>query len=174
MEGAYQQENAALALQSFLLFMVSRGEGVEEKLVRQALKETHWAGRLERIRPKIYLDGAHNLPALTRLVEFIQGKIQQGYQVRILFGALKRKDYQGMLGYLTEQLPQVELKVTGFDYQGSLDEKDVAGYDLIPSYGDFIREFEDKANDQDLLFVTGSLYFISEVRGSLVGSNEIS
>ena len=174
LEGVYQQENAALALQSFLLFMVSRGEGVEEKLVRQALKETHWAGRLERIRPKIYLDGAHNLPALTRLVEFIQGKIQQGYQVRILFGALKRKDYQGMLGYLSKQLPEVELKVTGFDYQGSLDEKDVAGYDLISSYGGFIREFEEKAKDQDLLFVTGSLYFISEVRASLQGSDGIS
>lgn len=174
LEGTYQQENAALALQTFLLFMASREEGVEEELVRQALQETHWAGRLERIRPQIYLDGAHNLPALTRLVEFIQEKIQQGYQARILFGALKRKDYQGMLGYLSEQLPQVELKVTGFDYQGSLDEKDVAGYDLIPSYGDFIKEFEEKANDQDLLFVTGSLYFISEVRASLVGSDGIS
>ena len=174
MEGAYQQENAALALQTFLLFMASREERVDEQLVRQALQETHWSGRLERIRPQIYLDGAHNLPALTRLVEFIQEKIQQGYQVRILFGALKRKDYQGMLGYLSEQFPQVELKVTGFDYQGSLDEKDVAGYDLIPSYGDFIREFEEKANDQDLLFVTGSLYFISEVRASLVGSDGAS
>ena len=174
LEGAYQQENAALALQSFLLFMASREEKVEEELVRQALQETHWAGRLERIRPQIYLDGAHNLPALTRLVEFIQEKIQQGYQVRILFGALKRKDYQGMLGYLSEQLPQVELKVTGFDYQGSLDEKDMAGYDLIPSYGDFISEFEEKANDQNLLFVTGSLYFISEVRASLVGSDGTS
>lgn len=174
LEGAYQQENAALALQTFLLFMTSREEDVEAELIRQALKETHWAGRLERIHPRIYLDGAHNLPALSRLVEFIQGKIQQGYQVRILFGALKRKDYQGMLGYLSKQLPEVELKVTGFDYQGSLDEKDVAGYDLILSYGDFIREFEEKANDQDLLFVTGSLYFISEVRASLLGIDEIS
>ena len=174
LEGAYQQENAALALETFLLFMASRGERVEEEFVRRALKETHWAGRLERIRPQIYLDGAHNLPALTRLVEFIQGKIQQGYQVRILFGALKRKDYQGMLGYLSKQLPEVELKVTGFDYQGSLDEKDVAGYDLISSYGGFIREFEEKAKDQDLLFVTGSLYFISEVRASLQGSDGIS
>jgi len=174
LEGVYQQENAALALETFLLFMASRGERVEEVLVRQALKETHWAGRLERIRPQIYLDGAHNLPAFTRLVEFIQGKIQQGYQVCILFGALKRKDYQGMLGYLSKQLPQVELKVTGFEYQGSLDEKDVVGYDLIPSYGDFIREFEEQANDQALLFVTGSLYFISEVRASLLRSDEIS
>ena len=174
LEGAYQQENASLALETFLLFMASRGERGEEELVRQALKETHWAGRLERIRPHIYLDGAHNLPALTRLVEFIQGKIQQGYQVHVLFGALKRKDYQGMLGYLTEQLPQVELKVTGFDYQGSLEESDVSGYKLVDSYRDFISEFEENANDQDLLFVTGSLYFISEVRASLVGSDEIS
>ena len=174
LEGAYQQENAALALQTFLLFMASREEGVEEELVRQALKETHWAGRLERIRPQIYLDGAHNLPALTRLVEFIQEKIQQGYQVHVLFGALKRKDYQGMLAYLTEQLPQVELKVTGFDYQGSLEESDVSGYKLVDSYRDFISKFEENANDQDLLFVTGSLYFISEVRAGLVGEHEIS
>ncbi|MCY7066159.1 hypothetical protein, partial [Streptococcus oralis] len=34
--------------------------------------------------------------------------------------------------------------------------------------------FEERANDQDLLFVTGSLYFISEVRASLVGSDGIS
>ena len=174
LEGTYQQENASLALQTFLLFMASREEKVEEEFARQALKETHWAGRLERIRPKIYLDGAHNLPALTRLVEFIQGKIQKGYQVRILFGALKRKDYQGMLGYLTEQLPQVELKVTGFDYQGSLEESDVSGYKLVDSYRDFISEFEENANNQDLLFVTGSLYFISEVRAGLVGDHEIS
>ena len=174
LEGAYQQENAALALQTFLLFMASGGERVEEELVRQALKETLWAGRLERIRPHIYLDGAHNLPALSRLVEFIQEKIQQGFQVQILFGALKRKDYQGMLGYLTEQLPQVELKVTGFDYQGSLEESDVSGYKLVDSYRDFISEFEENANDQDLLFVTGSLYFISEVRAGLAGKREIS
>ena len=174
LEGAYQQENAALALETFLLFMASRGERVEEEFVRRALKETHWAGRLERIRPQIYLDGAHNLPALTRLVEFIQGKIQQGYQAHVLFGALKRKDYQGMLAYLTEQLPQVELKVTGFDYQGSLEESDVSGYKLVDSYRDFISEFEENANNQDLLFVTGSLYFISEVRAGLVGDHEIS
>ena len=174
LEGAYQQENAALALETFLLFMAPREEGVEEELVRQALKETHWAGRLERIRPQIYLDGAHNLPALTRLVEFIQGEIQQGYQVHVLFGALKRKDYQGMLAYLTEQLPQVELKVTGFDYQGSLEESDVSGYKLVDSYRDFISKFEENANNQDLLFVTGSLYFISEVRTGLVGDHEIS
>ena len=168
LEGVYQEENAALALQAFLLFMAQRGEKLNEEVIRLALKTTRWAGRLEDITEHIYLDGAHNLPALERLVEFIQEKIQQGYQLQILFGALKRKDYSGMLTYLTEHLPDVALYVTSFDYQGSLEEQDFGDYTSIASYRDFIDNFESSAGEEDLLFVTGSLYFISEVRACLM------
>lgn len=168
LEGIYQEENAALALQTFLLFMTQRSEKVNEEGIRLALKTTRWAGRLEAITEHIYLDGAHNLPALERLVEFIQGKNQQGYRPQILFGALKRKDYSGMLTYLTEHLPDVALYVTSFDYQGSLEEQDFGDYTSIASYRGFIDGFEASAGEKDLLFVTGSLYFISEVRAYLV------
>ena len=168
LEGAYQEENAALALQAFLLFMAQRDEKVDQEAVRAALQATKWAGRLEAVTEHIYLDGAHNLPALERLVEFIQEKIQQGYQPQILFGALKRKDYSGMLTYLTEHLPDVALYVTSFDYQGSLEEQDFGDYTSIASYRDFIDNFEASAQEKDLLFVTGSLYFISEVRAYLM------
>lgn len=77
LEGAYQEENAALALQAFLLFMTERGEKVNEEAIRYALKTTSWAGRLEAVTEHIYLDGAHNLPALERLVEFIQEKFSK-------------------------------------------------------------------------------------------------
>ena len=170
LEGAYQEENAALALQAFLLFMAQRDEKVDQEAVRAALQATKWAGRLEAITEHIYLDGAHNLPALERLVEFIQEKIQQGYQPQILFGALKRKDYSGMLTYLTEHLPDVVLYVTSFDYQGSLEEQDFGDYTSIASYRDFIDNFEASAQEKDLLFVTGSLYFISEVRACIMAS----
>ena len=168
LEGAYQEENAALALQAFLLFMVQRNEKVDQEAVHAALQATKWAGRLEAVTEHIYLDGAHNLPALERLVEFIQEKIQQGYQPHILFGALKRKDYSGMLTYLAEHLPDVALYVTSFDYQGSLEEQDFGDYTSIASYRDFIDNFEASAQEKDLLFVTGSLYFISEVRACLM------
>ena len=170
LEGAYQEENAALALQTFLLFMVQRNEKVDQEPVRAALQATKWAGRLEAVTEHIYLDGAHNLPALERLVEFIQEKIQQGYQPQILFGALKRKDYSGMLTYLTEHLPDVDLYVTSFDYQGSLEEQDFGDYTSIASYRDFIDNFESSAEEKDLLVVTGSLYFISEVRACFMAS----
>ena len=170
LEGAYQEENAALALQAFLLFMAQRNEKVNQETVRAALQATKWAGRLEAVTEHIYLDGAHNLPALERLVEFIQEKIQQGYQPQILFGALKRKDYSGMLTYLTEHLPDVALYVTSFDYQGSLEEQDFGDYTSIASYREFIDTFEASAGEKDLLFVTGSLYFISEVRACFMAS----
>jgi len=174
LEGAYQEENAALALQAFLLFMAQRDEKVDQEAVHAALQATTWAGRLEAITEHIYLDGAHNLPALERLVEFIQEKIQQGYQPQILFGALKRKDYSGMLTYLTEHLPDTALYVTSFDYQGSLEEQDFGDYTSIASYRDFINNFESSAGEKDLLFVTGSLYFISEVRAHLLGYESIN
>ena len=170
LEGAYQEENAALALQAFLLFMAQRNEKVNQEAVRAALQATKWAGRLEAVTEHIYLDGAHNLPARERLVEFIQEKIQQGYQPQILFGALKRKDYSGMLTYLTEHLPDADLYVTSFDYQGSLEEKDFGDYTSIASYREFIDTFEASAGEKDLLFVTGSLYFISEVRACFMAS----
>ena len=170
LEGAYQEENAALALQAFLLFMAQRNEKVNQEAVRAALQATKWAGRLEAVTEHIYLDGAHNLPALERLVEFIQEKIQQGYQPHILFGALKRKDYSGMLTYLTEHLPDADLYVTSFDYQGSLEEQDFGDYTSIASYREFIDTFEASAGEKDLLFVTGSLYFISEVRACFMAS----
>ena len=168
LEGAYQEENAALALQAFLLFMAQRDEKVDQEAVHAALQATTWAGRLEAITEHIYLDGAHNLPALERLVEFIQEKIQQGYQPQILFGALKRKDYSGMLTYLTEHLPDADLYVTSFDYQGSLEEQDLSGYRIVSFYQEFIDTFEASAGEKALLFVTGSLYFISEVRACIM------
>ena len=168
LEGAYQEENAALALQAFLLFMVQRNEKVDQEAVHAALQATKWAGRLEAVTEHIYLDGAHNLPALERLVEFIQEKIQQGYQPQILFGALKRKDYSGMLAYLTEHLPDADLYVTSFNYQGSLGEQDLSGYRIVSSYQEFIDTFEVSAGEKALLFVTGSLYFISEVRACIM------
>ena len=164
--GTYQEENATVALQSFLLFMKQQNWQPQVKWIRKALQETHWAGRLEYFERGIYLDGAHNLPALSRLVEFIR---QQGQkEIFLLFGALKRKNYQGMLSYLQQELPHVQLLVTTFEDDGAANEQDFTNGLYIVSYQDFIEQFIKSANDNQLLFVTGSLYFIAEVRAFLL------
>ncbi|WP_270661113.1 bifunctional folylpolyglutamate synthase/dihydrofolate synthase [Streptococcus anginosus] len=164
--GTYQEENATVALQSFLLFMKQQNWQPQVKRIRKALQQTHWAGRLEYFERGIYLDGAHNLPALSRLVEFIR---QQGQkEIFLLFGALKRKNYQGMLSYLQQELPHVQLFVTTFEDDGAANEQDFTNGLYIASYQDFIEQFIKNSTDHQLLFVTGSLYFIAEVRAFLL------
>ena len=164
--GTYQEENAAVALQSFLLFMGQHSWQVQIELVRKALQETHWAGRLEYFERGIYLDGAHNLPALSRLVEFIHQQEQK--EIFLLFGALKRKNYQGMLSYLQQELPHVQLFVTTFEDDGAIDKQNLTTETYVSPYREFIEQFIKNSTDNQLLFVTGSLYFIAEVRAFLL------
>lgn len=159
--GSHQEENAAVALQTFLLYMTDIQKDIQPQLIKQALAQTNWAGRLELVvqEPKIYLDGAHNVPAIERLVEFIQ---EQEEPVTILFSALRRKDFQEMLELLEEKLPHTPLVLTSFAYDGAVSEENRQGRDYVENYQQFIEDWQSAG--QGILIVTGSLYFISEVR----------
>ncbi|HFR3653279.1 TPA: folylpolyglutamate synthase/dihydrofolate synthase family protein [Streptococcus suis] len=159
--GHHQEENAAVALQTFLLYMTKIQKDIQPQLIQQALAQTSWPGRLELVvqEPKIYLDGAHNVPAIERLIEFIQ---VQDEPVTILFSALRRKDFQEMLELLEEKLPHTALVLTSFAYDGALSEENRQGRDYVENYQQFIEDWQ--SSKQGILIVTGSLYFISEVR----------
>ncbi|HEL1621592.1 MULTISPECIES: bifunctional folylpolyglutamate synthase/dihydrofolate synthase [Streptococcus] len=159
--GHHQEENAAVALQTFLLYMTNIQKDIQPQLIQQALAQTSWPGRLELVvqEPKIYLDGAHNVPAIERLLDFIQ---EQDEPVAILFSALRRKDFQEMLELLDEKLPHTALVLTSFAYDGALSEENRQGRDYVENYQQFIEDWQ--SSKQGILIVTGSLYFISEVR----------
>ncbi|MCK3943167.1 bifunctional folylpolyglutamate synthase/dihydrofolate synthase [Streptococcus suis] len=159
--GQHQEENAAVALQTFLLYMASIQKTVSPQLIKNALAQTSWAGRLELVvqEPKVYLDGAHNVPAIERLIDFIQ---EQDEPVTILFSALRRKDFQEMLELLEEKLPHTPLVLTSFAYDGALSEENRQGREYVENYQQFIEDWQ--SDGQGMLIITGSLYFISEVR----------
>ncbi|MGT2846743.1 bifunctional folylpolyglutamate synthase/dihydrofolate synthase [Streptococcus massiliensis] len=169
LSGAYQAENAAVALEAFLLFIHNLGETVDNSLIRQALSATRWAGRLESFGEQIILDGAHNLPAMKGLVDFI--KQEKNRSITVLFGALKRKDYSQMLDYLQRELPDVNLFVTTFSYDGSLEKADVKKLTFVENYEKFVENYLENRKKEDLLFITGSLYFIAEVRKWLLNQS---
>lgn len=169
--GQHQAENAAVALQSFLLFMARKEWTVDKDAVARAIQSVSWPGRLELVHqaPQIYLDGAHNLPAITRLVDFIASRGLE--EVTILFSALARKDVDRMLGYLQENLPAARLVLTSFDHQGvAVGAGD--GYEFVQDYPTFLAEWQATASADASLFVTGSLYFISEVRPLFISATD--
>ena len=166
LKGDYQRENAAVALETFLLYMEGLDQEVDMDQVKHALQETRWPGRLELFGDQVYLDGAHNPHAMLRLIEF--AKSLSGKRVKILFGALKRKDYSGMLQTLQAGLPEAELILTTFHYGEVVEQGDRQDLPYVADYKAYIKEFMDQSRPDEVLFVTGSLYFIAEVRAFLL------
>lgn len=161
--GRHQEENAAVALQAFWLFMQASEREIDREKAKQALAQTRWAGRLEQVSqlPTIFLDGAHNVPAVERLVAHIQNQREQ--DVTILFSALKRKDFKEMLELVQRELPKANLLLTSFAYDGAISDEDVlAGSTYVADYQAFLKEWRKKGVGS--LYITGSLYFISQVR----------
>ena len=166
LKGDYQRENAAVALEAFLLYMEGLDQEVDMDQVKLALQETRWPGRLELFGDQVYLDGAHNPHAMLRLIEFANSLA--GKRVKILFGALKRKDYSGMLQTLQAGLPEAELILTTFHYGEVVAQGDRQDLPYVADYKAYIKEFMDQSRPDEVLFVTGSLYFIAEVRAFLL------
>lgn len=166
LKGDYQRENAAVALEAFFLYMEGLDQEVDMEQVKHALQETRWPGRLELFGDQVYLDGAHNPHAMLRLIEFANSLA--GKRVKILFGALKRKDYSGMLQTLQAGLPEAELILTTFHYGEVVAQGDRQDLPYVADYKAYIKEFMDQSSPDEVLFVTGSLYFIAEVRAFLL------
>ena len=169
LKGDYQRENAAVAMEAFFLYMEGLDQEVDIDQVKHALQETRWPGRLELFGDQVYLDGAHNPHAMLRLIEFANSLA--GKRVKILFGALKRKDYSGMLQTLQAGLPEAELILTTFHYGEVVAQGDRQDLPYVADYKAYIKEFMDQSRPDEVLFVTGSLYFIAEVRHFIRGVN---
>ena len=166
LKGDYQRENAAVALEAFFLYMEGLEQAVDMNRVKLALQETRWPGRLELFGEQLYLDGAHNPHAMARLIEFVNSLA--GRRVKVLFGALKRKDYSGMLEALQVGLPEAELILTTFHYGEVVAQGDRQDLPYVADYKSYIQEFLEQSRSDEVLFVTGSLYFIAEVRAFLL------
>ncbi len=168
--GQHQTENAAVAIELFYLFCQNMQLPFREKDVREGLKKTFWPARMERIsqQPLVVLDGAHNEHAIKRLIDNLKKEFSD-YRIHVLFSALETKDITSMLQQLLT-VPRAEIYLTTFDYPNALRlEKNYQMLDekrlTIVSLWQFgLADLLEKADSDDLILVTGSLYFVSEVR----------
>ncbi|ANK59764.1 bifunctional folylpolyglutamate synthase/dihydrofolate synthase [Loigolactobacillus backii] len=169
MLGDYQIDNAAVAIAAFLIFAKETSLKVTERSVRHGLAKSIWAGRLEKINdePLIILDGAHNEPAVRALAATLRQDFTQ-QEIYLIFAALKDKDTVTMLKLL-EGLPNVHLVLTQF--QGarveSVAELAADSAKKIPIFEHWQEAFQavvQQSSTEDVILLTGSLYFVSEVR----------
>ena len=166
MLGQHQENNAGLAVTAAHLLAQTFSK-ITDKSIQEGIVETHWPGRSEWIGDNIYLDGAHNPQGIASLKQVLKDNFANR-RIHILFAGLRRKP----LADLLEELKDYDITVTSFDFFEALPLDDYPkDFKRAADYRDWLAQAE-SANSDDLFVVTGSLYFISEVRNHLINERK--
>jgi dihydrofolate synthase/folylpolyglutamate synthase len=139
--------------------------------VREGLSKTRWPGRLEWFskQPPVLLDGAHNNAGIVAL----RKALQEDYTYKkliIVLGIMADKDLRGMLHKLAPLAEHIILTRPKYERAAEPESlREVAGKfadrtELIRSVRQALRRAMSLATSEDLIVVTGSLYFIGEVK----------
>lgn len=176
--GEYQITNAAIAIQLVLTFLKRQHLTVQPSVLKSALAKVTWPGRLEVVNdePLMLLDGAHNLPGIQALTKTIQDDLSN-YDIYLLIGILADKQAELMLGELAS-LPNVHFYLTQFKGPsakrpsadlGVLIEQINTRYPVkeVTSWQLGLSQITQDMSANDVIIMTGSLYFISEIRNFL-------
>ena len=94
--GRHQVDNAAVALAAVGLLPLA----VTDEARRRGLLATRWPGRLERVAPGLWLDGAHNAEGAAALGRSLASGATVARGVTLLMGMLGDKDAEAVLGAL--------------------------------------------------------------------------
>ncbi|WP_159720485.1 bifunctional folylpolyglutamate synthase/dihydrofolate synthase [Streptococcus halichoeri] len=162
MLGQHQKRNASLAIMTALLLQKDFPQ-VSLTHIRQGLASSQWVGRTEFMGPNLMLDGAHNMESIAALVALLEQQFA-GKKIHMLVAAIKNKPIEPMLTALSH-LGQVT--VTSFDFPKSLPLSAYPqSYHQVAQFQTWLAEI-DPSSEQDFYVITGSLYFISQVRAYL-------
>lgn len=174
MVGTYEIDNAAVAVETYLQYCRVNGLHVDPNIIRKGLAGTFWAGRFERLNgsPIVVIDGAHNVPAIKAIQPILSKRFAQR-DVYVILAIFADKQYQQMVKILS-QIHNVHLVLTEFHgpgHRGAADLKPLAEdvkakhpIKYIPNWKQAIVQTVSMMSQDDVLLITGSLYFISNVR----------
>ena len=173
--GIHQVENAGLAIELCDQYCYLKGLPLlSENEVRRALKRTYWPARLEKISnaPLILLDGAHNPHAMKALIASLEIYFPD-YQKHILFSCIQTKALDEMVALL-KTVSKSQLFLTTFEDSRSFSTEEMQGLAKREklAYVEWLPYLEQykkvKHGEKELLLITGSLYFLAEVRKNLM------
>lgn len=169
MLGKHQTENAALAIMASVLLQKEQGLRIPEAALREGLKNAFWPGRFERIsvNPTIILDGAHNEEGVTALTNELQKRYKE-QKINILFSALGDKQLDRMIAKLDSTADRITFvtfehpRATTAEHLYQLSHS--ANKSKNEDWQQALKaELREQKNDE-ILVITGSLYFIKQVK----------
>lgn len=167
MAGPHQSANASLAITALLTLRKLGHIHISESEIRQALQKAQWAGRFEQLSNNIVLDGAHNSEGTAALIQTLQA-VYPNSSYHFIYAALSDKDHGNSIALMDAVASSMSF--TQIDLPNAMQAEQLCALSQHPKKaystdwrGVIGAELMEK-DEQDILVITGSLYFIAEVR----------
>jgi dihydrofolate synthase/folylpolyglutamate synthase len=175
LRGAFQRENARLALGAALLLR-EQGRHLPDAALAEGIAAARWPGRLEVAAqaPLLVLDGAHNGDSAHKLIAALRAEFRYE-RLLLVLGTLRDKDLDAMLAAL---LPHASTLIltrsrhprahTDLDRVAAAARPHLQGdLHLAPTVPEALDQARTMANPADLICVTGSLSVVGDARIAL-------
>lgn len=173
---AYQAINASLAV---MAIRVLNDPLISDEHIKDGLKFTFFEGRMEQLLPGIYVDGAHNIDGIEAFLNSVS-LLSIESKRHLLFSVVADKDYAPMVSAIFESNLFESIHVAPINSKRALDinhlksifsEYDVGNVYYYHDIRDALSSASCFKEDEDTLFIAGSLYLVGEVK-SIIGETK--
>lgn len=168
----YQVANLSLAY--FAMEQMKDILKIQVQDLKEELSKIVWPGRMQEVLPEVFFDGAHNVSGIIEFIKTV--RTIGGKKPLLMFSMVKDKDYKKAITLLAKEdwdqiiLTKIQdkraLQLEKLEKEFTEKGKNVFLIDDCKSA--FKKALEIKKTGQ-LLFCTGSLYFIGELEEILGG-----
>ena len=170
----YQIENVCLALTA----IEELGMKISQEAMQTGIERCKWEGRMEEILPGVFLDGAHNEDGIDAFVASVKEDGCKGKRW-LLFSAVADKEYKIMknklvkselFDYVYASPLKTARGISKDELERIFAETSLKNTDTDRKVGIFDSAYEGFAkilslkNDEDFVYVTGSLYLVGEIK----------
>jgi dihydrofolate synthase/folylpolyglutamate synthase len=169
----YQTENAAIAYRTSEVLRNECGlDRLTSENVKNGISKMHWTGRMDEVRPDIYIDGAHNedgIEAFAQTLEAYNSSNEDNGKCVIVFSAVNDKQYDKMIcrlcklpfvtDYVITHIPNT--RGTDLEELANLFNKHCENGAGIYTYEDIeeaIRHSLQLKGERGQVYIVGSLY----------------
>ncbi|MDF9866551.1 dihydrofolate synthase/folylpolyglutamate synthase [Bacilli bacterium PM5-3] len=167
----YQIKNSMIVLEAVNVLKNKYQMPIKDEVIKDVFKKKTWNGRFEIMsaNPLIIIDGAHNVEGVKELTSSIM-KFSE-YKKTIMFAALEDKATDEMVSMLIDT--NSEVVISEFDFyrtKKAIDINKNFNLEIALNYQEYLNEKIVKMKSDEMLIITGSLYFISEIRKFLINT----
>ncbi|OLN31896.1 bifunctional folylpolyglutamate synthase/dihydrofolate synthase [Desulfosporosinus metallidurans] len=172
--GFHQLRNAATAVTVCEILRSEYGANISREAIYAGLREVEWPGRLELIslKPKVLLDGAHNVDGAQALAQAIP--LYTRDRLILCLGMLADKEREKVVNMLVPMADEIIItrpnspRAGDWRALGSLAEQHGRPVKCIEDPKEAVIFALGRLGENDMLCVTGSIYMLADARQALL------